>query len=170
MCGCGYECFLQTGRLRESTKTRVENDYYGGYHKIKHFACHRDFLLHEIPCIKHTQNAPFPSIKHFRASHWLKNRISHLKCFIPGYEAFCVCCIHGISCKKKSLWQAKCFIIWYPQYFRIIQDLSISYGTWNHRRITLLTLIRVFWDHHRACFREKNPDSSLVTSQLGLKK
>ena len=45
---------------------------YGGYHKIKHFACHRDFFVHEIPRIKHTQNASFPGIKHFRASHWLK--------------------------------------------------------------------------------------------------
>ena len=27
-----------------------------GYHKIKHFACHRDFFMHEIPRIKHTQN------------------------------------------------------------------------------------------------------------------
>ena len=43
-----------------------------GYHKIKHFACYRDFFLHEIPHIKHTQNASFPGIKHFRASHWLK--------------------------------------------------------------------------------------------------
>ena len=33
---------------------------YGGYHKIKHFACHRDFFLHEIPRIKRTQNASFP--------------------------------------------------------------------------------------------------------------
>ena len=45
---------------------------YGGYHKIKHFACHRDFFVHQIPRIKHTQNASFPGIKHFRASHWLK--------------------------------------------------------------------------------------------------
>ena len=28
---------------------------YGGYHKIKHFACHRDFFVHEIPRIKHFQ-------------------------------------------------------------------------------------------------------------------
>ena len=41
----------------------------GGYHKIKHFACHRDFFLHEIPRIKHTQNASFPGIKHFRAMY-----------------------------------------------------------------------------------------------------
>ena len=45
---------------------------YGRDHKIKHFACHRDFLVHEIPRIKHTQNASFSDIKHFGASHWLK--------------------------------------------------------------------------------------------------
>ena len=27
-----------------------------------------------------------------------------------------------------------------------------------------------FWDHHRARFLEKNPESSLVTSQFGLRK
>ena len=43
-----------------------------GYHKIKHFACHRDFFLHEIPRIKHTPNTSFSGIKHFRVSHWLK--------------------------------------------------------------------------------------------------
>ena len=50
---------------------------YGEYHKIKHFACHRDFFAHEIPRIKHTQNATFPGIKHFRASHWLKIGMKH---------------------------------------------------------------------------------------------
>ena len=35
---------------------------YGGYHKIKHFACQRDFFVHQIPRIKHTQNASFPGI------------------------------------------------------------------------------------------------------------
>ena len=39
---------------------------YGGYHKIKHFACHRDFVLHQIPRIKHTKNALYPGIKHFK--------------------------------------------------------------------------------------------------------
>ena len=27
-----------------------------------------------------------------------------------------------------------------------------------------------YWDHHRACFLKKNPESSLVTLQLGLRK
>ena len=34
-----------------------------GYHKIKHFACHRDFFLHEVPRIK--QTALYQGIKHF---------------------------------------------------------------------------------------------------------
>ena len=69
-----------------STKIKLR-----GYHKIKHFACHRDFFVHQIPRIKHTKNASFPGIERFRASHWLK-----IGCFIPGYEAFCVCFIRGI--------------------------------------------------------------------------
>ena len=34
-------------------------------HKIKHFACHQDFFVHEIPRIKYTQTALYPGIKHF---------------------------------------------------------------------------------------------------------
>ena len=30
--------------------------YIRRYHKIKHFACHREFFLHQNPRIKHTQN------------------------------------------------------------------------------------------------------------------
>ena len=41
---------------------------YGGYHKIRHFACHRDFFVHQIPRIKHRQNASYPGMKHFQ---WL---------------------------------------------------------------------------------------------------
>ena len=33
-----------------------------GYHKIKHFACRRDFFVHKIPRIKHKQNASYPGI------------------------------------------------------------------------------------------------------------
>ena len=55
-----------------SLMTWLLHSVYGGYHKIKHFACHRDFFVHQIPRIKHTQNASLPGIKHFRASHWLK--------------------------------------------------------------------------------------------------
>ena len=40
-------------------------DLVRGVPKIKHFACHRDFFVHEIPRIKHTQNALYPSMKHF---------------------------------------------------------------------------------------------------------
>ena len=52
---------------------------YGEYHKIKHFACHRDFFVHQIPRIKHTQNASYPGIKHFKClilfstNDWLWN-------------------------------------------------------------------------------------------------
>ena len=99
---------------------------YGGYHKIKHFACHRDFFVHKIPRIKHTQNASYPGIKHFQWlilfltndwhwNEWFMNE-SLVKCFIPGYEAFSVCFILGILCKQNSLWQAKWFILWYPTY------------------------------------------------------
>ena len=41
--------------------------YYGVDHKIKHLACQRDFFVHEIPCIKHMQNVPYPSIPGYLA-------------------------------------------------------------------------------------------------------
>ena len=44
----------------------LQQPYYVGYHKIKHFACHRDFFVHEITRIKHTQNSLYPGIKHFQ--------------------------------------------------------------------------------------------------------
>ena len=66
-CTCLFEILL---KLQSYSARNKPN--YGGYHKIKHFACHRDFFVHQIPRIKHTQNAPFPGIKHFWASHWLK--------------------------------------------------------------------------------------------------
>ena len=37
-----------------------------GDHKIKHFAYDRDFFVHEIPRIKHTQNALYPGMKYFQ--------------------------------------------------------------------------------------------------------
>ena len=40
---------------------------YGGDHK-KHFACHREFFVHEILRRKQTQNASYPGIKGFQ---WL---------------------------------------------------------------------------------------------------
>ena len=103
------------------------------YHKIKHFVCHRDFFVHRIPCIKHTQNA-------------------------------------------KSLWEEKCFILWYPPYIKsnmILESNSswLSYekrrkwksrertnafwrhanGTWNglyiqRWRILLVVNLRKFWN------------------------
>ena len=102
---CAFKC---CGNL-------IDSIWYGGDHKIKHFAYHRDFLVHEIACIKHTQNASYLGIKHFQwhilfsTNDWLWNIL------YPG-EAFCVCFIRGIWCIKKSLWQAKCFILWYPPY------------------------------------------------------
>ena len=38
---------------------------YGGYHRIKHFACYRDFFVPN-PRIKHSPNALYPGIKHFQ--------------------------------------------------------------------------------------------------------
>ena len=60
---------------------------YGGYHKIKHFACHRDFFVREIPRIKHTQNALYPGIKLFEwlslisTDEWLWNEWLKRKMF-----------------------------------------------------------------------------------------
>ena len=66
---------------------KVINDnaiYYGGYHKIKHFAWHRDFFVHEIPLIKHTQNIPYPGIKHFSSYHKIKHFACHRDSFVPA--------------------------------------------------------------------------------------
>ena len=60
----------------------------GGYHKIKHSACHRDLFLHEIPRSKHTQNASYAGRKHFKwlilfsANDWLWNDL------YPGTKHF----------------------------------------------------------------------------------
>ena len=57
---------------------------YGGVNKLKHFACRRDFLMHKIPRIKHTQNAPDPGIKHFsNHSIWSHSFQSHSEYDIP---------------------------------------------------------------------------------------
>ena len=58
--------------FQNSIPSEIRIPQLRGYHKIKHFACHIDFFVHEIPHLKHTQNASFPGIKHFRASHLLK--------------------------------------------------------------------------------------------------
>ena len=62
-------------------------------------------------------------------AHPIFNQWLALKCFIPGNEAFCVCFICGISCKKKSPWQAKCFTVWYPP-FNEGQNLRIPRPKW----------------------------------------
>ena len=78
-----YEFF--NFRKRWDVSKRV---LYGGYHKIKYFACHRDFFLHEIPHIKHTQNASYPGIKYFiwliifSTNDWLWNVL------YPGMKPF----------------------------------------------------------------------------------
>ena len=43
---------------------------YGGYNKIKHFACHRDFFVHEIPRIKNMQNVSYPGILYPAMEHF----------------------------------------------------------------------------------------------------
>ena len=43
---------------------------YGGDHKIKHFACHRDFFVHEIPRIKNMQNVSYPGILYPAMEHF----------------------------------------------------------------------------------------------------
>ena len=66
------------GKLRRRFPTNrdgLDKKIYctGGDHKIKHFACHRDFFVHKIPRIKHTQNAPYPGIKHFSSYSILRH-------------------------------------------------------------------------------------------------
>ena len=64
--------------------------------------------------------------------------MSHWNCFIPVYEAFGVCIKHGITCTKKSLWQANCFILWCPP-FMIILD-------WRHYNSTMKSSInKSYW-------------------------
>ena len=82
------------------------------------------FLFAWNPTFKTYAKCFIPGYKTFQSQSLVENRMSHSKCFIPGYEAFCVCFIRGISCKKKSLWQAKCFILWYPPY------VGPDYGFW----------------------------------------
>ena len=61
---------------------------YGGYHKIKHFACHRDFFAHEIQRIKHTQNAFYPGIKHFKWQILFSTNIWLWNGLYPGMKHF----------------------------------------------------------------------------------
>ena len=69
------------------------------------------------------------------------NQWQALKCFIPGNEAFCVCFIRGIWCIKKSLWQAKCFILWYhavPTFDEDTKNLYLSppeIDTWKSQNL-----------------------------------
>ena len=73
---------------------------YGVDHKIKHFACHRDFFLHEIPCLKHTQNASYPGIKHFKwlilfsTNDWLWNVL------YPGMKHFAYVLYVGFDAQR----------------------------------------------------------------------
>ena len=67
------EClFTKSNRRSVGYNFEIPKGTSQKYHKIKHVACHRDFFLHVITPIKHTQNASFPDIKHLKASHWLK--------------------------------------------------------------------------------------------------
>ena len=60
------ECTMMLDQSANPNKTKVFHKLLRGYHKIKHFACHRDFLVYEIPRIKHTQNASYPGIRHLK--------------------------------------------------------------------------------------------------------
>ena len=63
-------------------------------------------------------------------THLNFNRWLALKCVIPGNEAICVFFIRGISCKKKSLWQEKCFILWCLPYMHTSKWSNYSFLFW----------------------------------------
>ena len=79
----------------------------------KTFCLSQRFLCAWSPMYKTYAKCFIPRYKTFQSQSLVENRMSHLKCFIPGYRAFFLCFIRGIWCTKKSLWQAKCFILWY---------------------------------------------------------
>ena len=72
----------------------------------------------------------YPGMKHFRAIHWLKIRwvIEN----VLNLETFSVCFRHGISWRKNSLWQAKCFILWYSSYFTITSRFLLSSSDFSY--------------------------------------
>ena len=75
---------------------------YWGDHKIKHFACDRDFICAWNPMYKTWAKCFIPRYKTFSMTHHIFNEFMAVKCFISGYEAFYVCFIRGISCTKNS--------------------------------------------------------------------
>ena len=81
-------------------KARCQTYTIRGYHKIKHFACHRDLFVLQLPRIKHTQNASNPGIKHFKwliqfsTNDWLWNVL------YPGMKHFAYVLYVGFHAKR----------------------------------------------------------------------